>query len=103
MDEPKNPGPRLWDCVVEEIAERLPACIAGRYGGRHGGDPDKFVSRQTNAEVRDQMRMQIDEPWSDEPAVYVDPLQGTIRRYDRRQRRDLTILDANVPSAMKIL
>ena len=59
-------------------------------------DADQLVGGKTNADMRAEMRVEIDEPRREEPAAGVDALHGPTRGDAGGDRRDLTLLDADV-------
>jgi hypothetical protein len=81
----------------------VPAGIASGDGGRRARDRHQLVGWQAEAEVRAEVRVQIDEAGRHEPAGHVDALHAAVDRNARCDGRDLAIADPDVALATQLL
>src|SRR5215470_11867861 len=70
---------------------------------RRARDGHELVGRQAEAEVRAEVRVQIDEARRDQAPAHVDALHGAIGRNAGRDGRDLDVANADVALGAQLL
>ena len=94
---------RLGHDPVTEVAEGVRARVARRHRGGGRGDRHQLVGGQPDAQMRAEVRVQVDEPGRHQLARRVDALDGPVGRDARGAPPRSGRTDADVALAARLL